>query len=81
MMLGARTWARPKRALTSFSDSPRYLLVKLLAEMEKNVDLDSVARAQASIVLLMPGGGRRDGQPGPFAMTSQSTPTGLEVQP
>lgn len=56
MMLGARARAKPNRALTSFSDSPRNLLVKLLAEMEKNVDRDSVATARASIVLPVPGG-------------------------
>ena len=55
-MLGAMSLARANRARTSFSDSPKYLLVRLLAEMEKKVDWDSVATARASIVLPVPGG-------------------------
>src|ERR1700716_3274790 len=55
-MLGASAFARENNARTSFSDSPRYLLVKLLADIEKNVDRDSVATALANIVLPVPGG-------------------------
>ncbi|KAK5625539.1 hypothetical protein RRF57_001255 [Xylaria bambusicola] len=56
MMLGANVFARANKARTSFSESPRYLLVRLLADMEKNVDFDSVATARANIVLPVPGG-------------------------
>ncbi len=53
---GAILRASWKSALTNFSDSPRYLDVKEEAEMEKNVDCDSVATALASMVFPVPGG-------------------------
>ena len=53
---GASALAREKSARTNFSDSPNHFEVRLLAEMAKNVDLDSVATALASIVFPVPGG-------------------------
>src|SRR5689334_17887044 len=54
MMLGWYTDATAKRVLTSFSPSPCHLLVKLLAEMEKNLERDSEAMARPIIVLPVP---------------------------
>ena len=48
--------AAANKALTSFSPSPTYLLVRLLALMLKNEELDSDATALANIVLPFPGG-------------------------
>ena len=45
-----------KRILTSFSDSPRYLEVRVDDETLKKVVPHSVATALASIVLPVPGG-------------------------
>ncbi|KAH3666500.1 hypothetical protein OGAPHI_003496 [Ogataea philodendri] len=53
---GASRLANWNSALTSFSDSPKYLEVKEDAEIEKKVDFDSVATARASMVLPVPGG-------------------------
>ncbi|KAG9966761.1 hypothetical protein KCU61_g608, partial [Aureobasidium melanogenum] len=50
MMDGASAFAIANSARTSFSLSPRYLLVKLLAEIAKNVLLLSVATALANMV-------------------------------
>lgn len=49
--------ATEKRARTSFSPSPRYLLVSAEALMQKNVALLSVATALARRVLPVPGEG------------------------
>lgn len=56
MMDGARAFAKPNNARTSFSLSPCHLDVSVEADTEKKVDLDSVATARASIVLPVPGG-------------------------
>ena len=45
-----------KRALTSFSESPRHLLTRVEAEMLKKVVLHSDATAFASSVFPVPGG-------------------------
>ncbi|KAH3683465.1 hypothetical protein WICPIJ_005549 [Wickerhamomyces pijperi] len=51
--------ASKNKARTNFSDSPKYFDVKEDAEILKNVDLDSVATALASMVLPVPGGPNR----------------------
>ena len=56
IMLGASSLAIENSARTSFSLSPRNLLVKLLAEIAKKILLLSVATARANIVLPVPGG-------------------------
>ena len=56
MIEGWHCLAAANKALTSFSPSPTYLLVKLLALMLKNDELDSEATALASMVLPLPGG-------------------------
>ena len=53
---GAASAASWKRHLTSFSPSPTHLLVRLAAEMLKNVARASLASALASSVLPLPGG-------------------------
>ena len=56
MMDGWHWRAAANRALTNFSPSPTYLLVRLLALMLKNEELDSEATARANIVFPFPGG-------------------------
>lgn len=53
---GAWCLASSNSTRTSFSESPRHLLMMLLAEMLKKVVLHSVATALASSVLPVPGG-------------------------
>lgn len=48
--------ARSKSPLTSFSDSPWYLLMRSAEETEKNLALAIVAQALAKNVLPVPGG-------------------------
>ena len=59
MMDGWRCLAAVKRLLTSFSPSPTYLLVRLLALMLKKALSDSLATALANMVLPLPGGPKR----------------------
>jgi len=59
MILGANSFANTNNARTSFSDSPKNLLVKELALMAKKTLLLSVATALASIVFPVPGGPKR----------------------
>jgi hypothetical protein len=54
--LGCATRATANRAFTSFSPSPIHLLVKLDAEMEKNVAEMLHAMARPMSVLPVPGG-------------------------
>ncbi|EAT48673.1 AAEL000367-PA [Aedes aegypti] len=53
---GCISLATANKALTSFSPSPTYLLVKVAADMLKKVAEHSVATALASSVLPLPGG-------------------------
>ena len=55
-VLGARSLARSNNTRTSFSLSPRHLLMTVLAPMLKKVVSHSVATAFASIVFPVPGG-------------------------
>lgn len=54
--LGYYTLAIVNRVLTIFSPSPTHLLVRELAEIEKNVEFDSLAIALPIRVLPVPGG-------------------------
>mmetsp|Transcript_58469 Transcript_58469/g.117394 ORF Transcript_58469/g.117394 Transcript_58469/m.117394 type:complete len:491 (-) Transcript_58469:407-1879(-) len=56
MVEGAWYLASSNSTRTNFSESPRYLLTMLDAEMLKNVVLHSVATAFASMVFPVPGG-------------------------
>ena len=61
--------ASSKRTLTSFSESPLYLLTMLDAEMLKNVVRHSDATARASSVLPVPDGPTNSA---PFGMSAPS---------
>jgi len=68
MTLGCLTKASLNKILTIFSPSPMYLLVRELADIEKNVDLDSQAIAFPIMVFPVPGGPNRSK---PFKILSE----------